>query len=306
MSGTPVTLAFPVITDPATGIGLNGGKVYIGVAGQDPEVNPVPVFWDANMTVPAAQPLRTLGGYIVNGSAPATAYVDVDYSMRVRDRFDSLISYSALAGRAGDLFDNLTITNTLTAGDVVVGDDLTVADDGVFGGDVTAQTPNVGTRGGFRLVANGTSGFGYVQVLASDGTTEWGNWRYASGGVARWSGALETGGALRVGGGASTVPVTVAAAATTTLDCRLSNVFRITMGTNVTSLVLSDPVDGQMLTLEFVQDATGSRTIAWPSSFRWPNNTASVLSTAANTTDVVSAIWNGLVWKVVFVRGYVP
>lgn len=146
MSGTPVNTAFPIITDPATGIGLNAGKVYIGVAGQDPEVYPVQVWWDANQSQPAVQPLRTLGGYIVNNGTPATAYVAVDYSMRVRDRFDSLISYSQLAGRAGDLFASLTVAGLLEAGSIDVDADLAVGDDVTVGGDLTVQTPNAGTR----------------------------------------------------------------------------------------------------------------------------------------------------------------
>jgi hypothetical protein len=64
--------------------------------------------------------------------------------------------------------------------------------------------------------------------------------------------------------------------------------------------------EGQSIIIEFVQDAAGNRTIAWPASFRWPNNTASSLSTAANRTDVLSAVWNGLVWKVALVPGFVP
>jgi len=300
MTGTPVTSAFPIITDPTTGIGLNAGKVYIGVAGQDPEVYPVQVWWDSAQSQPATQPLRTLGGYIVNNGAPATAYVAVDYSMRVRDRFDSLISYSQLAGRAGDLFATLTVAGLLEAGSVDVDTDLTVANDGTFGGEVTAQTPNSGTRGAFRALANGTSGFAYVQILAADGTTEWGNWRYDSSGLARYSKALQ------INGAAHTAPVTVAAAATTTLDCALSNVFRVTMGANVSTLTLNNPRDGQTIIISFTQDATGSRTLAWPATFRWPNNTAATLSTAANRTDLLQATWNGLVWLVALVPGYVP
>lgn len=300
MSGTPVNTAFPIITDPATGIGLNAGKVYIGVAGQDPEVYPVQVWWDANQSQPAVQPLRTLGGYIVNNGSPATAYVAVDYSMRVRDRFDSLISYSQLAGRAGDLFASLTVAGLLEAGSVNVDTDLAVGDDVTVGGDLTVQTPNAGTRGALRVVANGTSGFGYIQVLAPDGSTEWGNMRFGSDGLARWSKALQ------INGSAHTAPVSVAAAATTVIDCSLSNVFRVAMGVNVSTLTLNNPRDGQVIIISFTQDATGNRTIAWPASFRWPNNTASALSTAANRTDKLQAEWNGLVWQVALVPGYVP
>lgn len=65
---------------------LNQGYVYIGLSGQDPQIYPAQLFWDAASTQPAAQPLRTLNGYIANGGAPSRIYVNGDYSLRVRDK----------------------------------------------------------------------------------------------------------------------------------------------------------------------------------------------------------------------------
>jgi hypothetical protein len=55
-------------------------------------------------------------------------------------------------------------------------------------GVVTSVTPNSGTTGGFRLTANATSGFAYSQVLASDGSTQWGYWSHSVAGEANWNG----------------------------------------------------------------------------------------------------------------------
>jgi hypothetical protein len=43
---------------------LDAGFIYIGTAGTNPETlaNRLNVFWDKALTIPAAQPLRTLGG----------------------------------------------------------------------------------------------------------------------------------------------------------------------------------------------------------------------------------------------------
>jgi hypothetical protein len=65
---------------------LNGGYIYVGVAGQDPEVAPVSIFWDTAGTIPAAQPLRTLNGYLSNGGSPARIALNGSYSVRVRDK----------------------------------------------------------------------------------------------------------------------------------------------------------------------------------------------------------------------------
>lgn len=73
---------------------LDAGYIYVGVANADPESNPIAVFWDAALTIPAAQPLRTLGGVIVNGAAPAFVFfAEDDFSYRVRDADGALMDY---------------------------------------------------------------------------------------------------------------------------------------------------------------------------------------------------------------------
>lgn len=77
-----------------TGAPLNAGKVYIGVANQDPQTHPVSCYWDADLTIPATQPITISGGYPVNNGARATIYLGVDaYSMTVRDKAGALIDY---------------------------------------------------------------------------------------------------------------------------------------------------------------------------------------------------------------------
>ena len=39
---------------------LEQGYVYIGEANEDPEDNPIGVYWDAELTQAAEQPLRTI------------------------------------------------------------------------------------------------------------------------------------------------------------------------------------------------------------------------------------------------------
>lgn len=83
---------------------LDSGYIYIGVANDDPEVSPVDVFWDAALTIPAPQPLRTRGGYVVNGAAPALVFTgEADYSERVRDADGALVSYAPSASDAGGI-----------------------------------------------------------------------------------------------------------------------------------------------------------------------------------------------------------
>ena len=54
------------------------------------------MYWDAALTLPAAQPIRTLAGYPSNSGTPARLYVNSDYSIRVMNKNGSTV-YSAPA-----------------------------------------------------------------------------------------------------------------------------------------------------------------------------------------------------------------
>jgi hypothetical protein len=61
-------------------------------------------------------------------------------------------------------------------------------------------------------------------------------------------------------------PSSVSYAASLTIDASKSNIFYVGALTgNVTTLTLSNPVDGHSMSVRFVQDGTGGRTVAAPS-----------------------------------------
>lgn len=74
---------------------LENGYLYFGAANQNPETNPITVYWDSAYLVPAAQPIRTSGGFAVRNGSPANVYVTTDYSLTVRDKNRRLV-YSKL------------------------------------------------------------------------------------------------------------------------------------------------------------------------------------------------------------------
>jgi len=78
---------FPLFLD-GRGALLDGGYIYVGATNVDPEIeaNQFATFWDAALTLPAPQPLRTLGGLITNNGNPSFVYLSqTDYAMTVRD-----------------------------------------------------------------------------------------------------------------------------------------------------------------------------------------------------------------------------
>ena len=80
--------------------------------------------------------------------------------------------------------------------------------------------------------------------------------------------------------------------ATMTINWDNGNVQYVALTNNVTSLTLSNPKDGGRYALILLQDSTGSRTVAWPVSVKWPISTAPTLS-GANKLDVIAFIYDG-------------
>lgn len=72
---------------------LNNGQVFIGLPNQDPEQYPAQVYWDAALTIPAALPLRTVGGYVARNGTPAKCYINGNYSLKVKDANDNQVFY---------------------------------------------------------------------------------------------------------------------------------------------------------------------------------------------------------------------
>jgi hypothetical protein len=93
MSALSIQPTFPIFTG-TDGLPLENGYIWIGTANLDPQGNPINVYWDAALTIPAAQPIRTLNGYPSRSGTPARIYVNSDYSIRVQDSKGSLV-YSA-------------------------------------------------------------------------------------------------------------------------------------------------------------------------------------------------------------------
>lgn len=68
-----------------------------------------------------------------------------------------------------------------------------------------------------------------------------------------------------------------------------SNNLHLTLIGNITSFALTNPVDGAVYNIRWIQDATGSRTVAGlPAAWKFSGGTAPTFSTAANAVDFMS------------------
>jgi lysophospholipase L1-like esterase len=72
---------------------LQAGYLFFGVVELNPETNPVQMFWDAALTQPAAQPIRTINGMPDRNGTPSMLYTNVDHSLTIRDSAGRLVLY---------------------------------------------------------------------------------------------------------------------------------------------------------------------------------------------------------------------
>lgn len=145
MVTTQLAPPYPIFTD-RDGSPLDAGYLYFGVAGLNPETNPIQVYYDVNLTQPAAQPLRTANGYVMRNGSPALVYANDQFSVTVRNKKSELVIYSpvgfgiapgsAASGGASlsyDTFigDGTAVNYTLTSA-VLVGSAADIFIDGVY------------------------------------------------------------------------------------------------------------------------------------------------------------------------------
>lgn len=104
----------PIFLD-GRGALVDAGYIYVGVAGADPIADPIDLFLDQDLTQPIEQPLRTLGGVIVNGEIPCFVYMaESDYSTLVQDANQVQVDYIPSIAIAGGV-EYQPLSATLTA-----------------------------------------------------------------------------------------------------------------------------------------------------------------------------------------------
>ena len=120
MATTQVTGPYPIFTD-LDGTPLDDGYLYIGEINQDPETNPIAVYWDSALTIPASQPIRTTNGYAWRNGTPGLIYTGSEFSITIRNKREEFVLYSPL----GYGFDPAAVSAAVVQNDFV-GDGVTV------------------------------------------------------------------------------------------------------------------------------------------------------------------------------------
>lgn len=113
-----VALPVPTFVD-SSGQPLEAGSVYIGTINQNPETSPIAVYWDAALTQPAAQPIRTSGGMAMRNGTPSNLYAASAYSMTVRNKNGALV-YTFPDSSSTTPASSLSDSSNLANGDALV------------------------------------------------------------------------------------------------------------------------------------------------------------------------------------------
>jgi hypothetical protein len=150
MSALSITQPYPIFTN-AEGQPLENGYVWVGKANLDPQANPINLYWDTALTIPAVQPIRTINGALSNSGTPGSIYAaEFSYSMRVKNEIGQLVSSTTNAT-------GYAVGNVVPAGQTVT---LNVPSDFA---DVQAAFDYM----------NGWVIFGSVEVKIANGTYNW-------------------------------------------------------------------------------------------------------------------------------------
>lgn len=241
----------------------------------------------------------------VNNSTTTT----ISYFYATTDGLASPTNYSRTAILPGNAADTSVIRTEaggtgLTAGlprILKVGSGPSVGTDIVAQSVVlrSGQSTGTGIRGDilFQQSAPGSTGSSLNAY-----TTSW--TINTSGQLVATGGFLLSAAAITLSARLLTAVATLTDAATIATDASLANHFRVTLGGNRTLGNPTNPVDGQRVIWEFIQDGTGSRTITLDTKFNFGTDIVGLtLTTTAGARDFMTAIYNlaADVWDIVAV-----
>lgn len=86
---------------------------------------------------------------------------------------------------------------------------------------------------------------------------------------------------------------TLTYATTVAVDASVARMFSLTLTGNATLGFPTNLTAGMKFEIFIRQDATGSRTLAYGSGWKFPSGIVPVLSTAANSLDILAAVYDG-------------
>ena len=211
---------------------------------------------------------------------------DYDFALCVRKDASNWMAFSAGTTGGGSSSDCCLVTTAKTANYTAAAGDLVVCDTSAGAFSVTfPAAPSADDKigvyvesGSFTLAVtiqgNGKTlaNFGSSKTLQAPGDIL----------IFQYNGTKWV--TVSAGVSSTDYVVTITDGATVTLDQSAGANHAVTLGGNRT-LAVTNPTVGKSVMLRAIQDATGSRTITYPASIKWPGGTAPTLTTTATQSD---------------------
>jgi hypothetical protein len=314
------------------GEALSGISVYVctepnSVPSSNPPIPPSPlasIFSDLAGTQPITQPLQTDGNGNYDFYATPGTYTIVYFDTENRIPTVVFPNQTVATPGGGSVSSvGLVVPSEFTvSGSPVTGNGTITIAKGNIGANLVAAGPSSGpsAQWTFRtlVLADLPSGVGTVSSVALTVATDANMTKSVTGSPVTSSGTLAITLALAnqnansflrgptSGSSGPTVSgplvpadlpaqTNVAFSATPAFDASTAGSFRMVLTGNVTSSSVANPSSGQRLTFILIQDATGSRTFAWPANFRG----ATAIAPDANLASVQSFVYDATstVWR---------
>ncbi len=100
-----------------------------------------------------------------------------------------------------------------------------------------------------------------------------------------------------------TMPSATIGSSTTSIDLSTGNVFTINLSANISTLTITNAAVGTYL-IKFVQDATGSRTVSFPGTWKWAGGIVPTLTTTASKLDIITLVYDGTNFYATIVKNF--
>jgi hypothetical protein len=230
------------------------------------------------------------GNVLISGNA-SIVNADISSSAAIADTKLSTISTSGKVANSAT-----TATNANTGSAIVARD----SSGNFSAGTITAALSGNATTASTLATARNIQGVGFDGSAAITVVT-------AGSGISITGTAVANTGVLSVNGSTGTItnvaatnaaqsftaaqrgsPVALTDAATVAVNLSLSNHYTLSLGGNRTLGAPTNQTAGQSGVIVITQDATGSRTLAFASVWKFPGGTAPTLTTTANAVDVLA------------------
>ena len=270
---TNKTLTSPIVTGLSLTSGLTGNlPVANGGTGNSTATQNFIFAGPATGSTAAAPGFRAL----VAADIPATA-----------------ISYGKIQNiTAGKLLGSIS-SSAAAPGEVAIGSGLSLTNG-------TLAATNAGTVTSVAALTLGTTGTDIGSSVATASTTPIITLNIPDASVSA-RGVVTTGtqtiagaktfsGAITAKNYITTVPATITAATTTTLDFSTGNILKVSLGANITTLNVTNATAGTYL-LEIIQG--GTYTVAFPAAWKWSGGTAPTITATSGKTDIITIVYDG-------------